>query len=384
MRKCAKPKQTMQKSDRILVTGGAGFIGSWLVDELIKKGYAVRILDNLEPQTHGGKIPSYLNKKAEFIKGDIRNLSTFKKALEDINIVFHLASSVGIGQSNYQIRKYTQTNVLGTANLAQILINQKTKVKKVIFPASMTGLGEGYYFCSVHKKVRPQIRSKTQLAKGDWELHCPICKKIVKPIPTDEKAEEHPESIYAITKRASQNILLTIGQMYEIPTIALRLFNVYGPRQSLSNPYTGVTAIFTSRLKNNEPIVIYEDGKQTRDFVSVHDVVDAFLKASVSTKANYELINIGSGKPTTIKKVAQVLSNSLDIKGKIEIPGNFRVNDVRNCYADIKLAKKYLNWKPKTTFQKGIEELVNWSKNEKATDTFEKSIKILKKRGLSN
>lgn len=372
----------MQKSEKVLVTGGAGFIGSWLVDKLVEKGYKVRIFDNLEKQVHGGKVPSYLNKKTEFIKGDVVNYNDFKRALDGINIVFHLASSVGIGQSNYEVRKYTKTNVLGTANLAQYLIDEKHKIKKVIFPASMTGLGEGYYYCKTHKKVRPDVRSREQMEKNDWELHCPICNKTVRPIATNEDAEEHPSSIYAVTKRSQQDILLTIGKIYQIPTIGLRLFNVYGPRQSLSNPYTGVTAIFTSRIKSDQEAVVYEDGGQTRDFISVHDVVDAFVKSINSTKANYQLINIGSGKPVQIKKVAKILEQKLNKKDLVKITGEFRTNDIRNCYADTKKAKELLKWSPKVNFDKGIEELIAWGNKEKSEDKFKSAEKELRAKGL--
>ncbi len=372
----------MQKNKKVLVTGGAGFIGSWLVDKLIGKGYKIRILDNLEKQVHDGKIPVYLNKNAEFIKGDVVNYNDFKKALNGINIVFHLASSVGIGQSNYEVKKYTKTNVLGTANLAQYLIDEKHSIKKVIFPASMTGLGEGYYLCKIHKLVRPHVRTYEGMAKKDWELYCPVCDKIVKPVATNETAEENPASVYAITKKAQQDLLLTIGKIYKIPTVGLRLFNVYGPRQSLSNPYTGVTAIFISRIKNNQPLIIYEDGKQTRDFISVHDVVDAFIKSMNSSKSNYQLINIGSGKPVEIRKVADILSRKFNKKDLVKISNEFRTNDIRNCYADITKAKKILRWSPKISFEQGIEELLAWGVREKAEDKFKSAEKKMRTKGL--
>ena len=288
------------KYRNILVTGGAGFIGSFLVDELIQKGYHVRILDNLEDQVHQGKKPKYLNQKAEFVKGDVRYYSDIKKALIGMDAIFHLASAVGVGQSNYQIKKYVDVNVSGTGNIWDFLVNSKHKLQKVITISSMTGYGEGNYRCKNCGIVRPLLRDEKQLKQKDWNLYCPNCFKVVEPVPTDEKALDFPNSIYGFSKKAQQDMSLMMGKLYKIPTVVLRGFNIYGPRQSLSNPYTGVTAIFISRFKNDRKAVIFEDGLQSRDFVSVHDVVNAFILALEKDEANYELLNIGSGKGITI------------------------------------------------------------------------------------
>lgn len=371
-----------QKFNKILVTGGAGFVGSFLVDKLIQNGYSVRILDSLEEQVHQNTIPSYLNPEAEFIKGDVREYQTIQKALDGIDAIFHLAASVGVGQSNYQIKKYVDTNIGGTANLLDILVNSKNQVKKIITISSMTGYGEGNYSCQNCGVVRPFLREEQQLSKKDWNLYCPNCKRIIEPIPTDENATDFPNSIYGFSKKAQQDMFFITGKLYKIPTVVLRGFNIYGPRQSLSNPYTGVTAIFISRLKNNQSAIIYEDGLQTRDFISVRDVVDAFILSLEKNEANYQTFNMGSGHGTTILEVAQTLSKLLGKTGLIEVNQESRKNDIRHCFADNSKAKKLLGWSPKITLEEGMKELIKWSENEKAEDQFTKAQLELKLKGL--
>lgn len=371
------------KYQKILVTGGAGFIGSFLVDELINCGYMVRILDNLEEQVHQGKEPKYLNKKAKLIRGDVRNYSDLKKAVKGIDAIFHLASTVGVGQSNYQIKKYVDSNILGTANLLDLLVNTKHQVKKLITISSMTGYGEGNYKCNKCGVVRPPLRGVAQLSKKDWNLYCPNCGRKVFPIPTDETALDFPNSIYGFTKKAQQDMALIIGKLYDLPVVVLRGFNVYGPRQSLSNPYTGVTAIFISRLKNNQPCVVYEDGLQTRDFISVHDMVEAFILALEKDEADYQIFNIGSGSGTTILEVAETLFKLLGKSNLIQVNQDFRKNDIRHCFADITKAKKILGWKPKITLEQGLKELIEWSEKEKADDKFTQAQKELQQKGLA-
>lgn len=371
-----------KKYNKILVTGGVGFIGSFLADELINRGFHVRILDNLEEQVHGGQKPKYLNKKAEFIKGDVRNSKDLEKAIKEVDAIFHLASAVGVGQSNYQIKKYVDSNVGGTGNLWDLLINSKHQVKKIVTISSMTGYGEGNYLCRKCGVVRPPLREEKQLKKKDWNLYCPNCGRIVKPVATDEKALDFPNSIYGFSKKAQQDMSLILGKLYNIPTAVLRGFNIYGPRQSLSNPYTGVTAIFISRFKNNQQAVVFEDGLQTRDFVSVHDVVSAFILALEKDQANYELFNIGSGKGTTILEIAQTLSKLLGKSGLIRVNQDFRKNDIRHCFADNSKAKKLLGWGPKISLEKGFKELIEWSEGEKAEDKFSKAQQELQQKGL--
>lgn len=376
------------KYQTVLVTGGAGFIGSFLVDQLIEKGYKVRILDNLEDQVHQGKKPKYLNvllrnENTEFIKGDVRNYSELQKAMVGMDAIFHLASAVGVGQSNYQIKKYMDTNAGGISNLLDILVNSKNTVKKLVTISSMTSYGEGNYQCKSCGVVRPSLRPEEQLKKRDWNLYCPNCNSLIKPIPTDEKALDYPNSVYGLSKKVQQDLSFLIGNIYKIPVVVLRGFNIYGPRQSLSNPYTGVTAIFISRLKNNKEAVVFEDGLQTRDFVSVRDVVQAFILALEKDGANHQMFNIGSGKGTPVLEIAQTLSKLLGKEKLIKVNNEFRKNDIRHCFADISKAKQLLGWEPKVSLKQGLKELIEWSEGEKAEDKFAQAQKELEQKGLA-
>ncbi len=371
------------KYKRILVTGGAGFIGSHIVDELIERKYKVRILDNLDLQVHQGKKPSYLNKKAEFIKGDVTKRSDWDKALKDVDAVFHEAAAVGVGQSMYEVEHYTKTNTYGTALFLDVLANNKHSVKKIIVAASMSSYGEGAYFCKKHGKIRPDLRPDDQLVKGKWEPVCPQCHKPLISIGITEEDVQICNSIYAVNKKDQEDMIMIFGKAYKIPAVALRYFNAYGPRQSLSNPYTGVAAIFLSRLMTGNSPVIYEDGKQTRDFVSVHDIAKANVLALEKEEANGEVFNVGYGKPITIENIAKVLAKKLDLKIKPQITGKFRSGDIRHCISDISKIKKMLGFTPAVTFEEGMDELIEWSKKQKAVDKFEEALKELKKRQLA-
>jgi len=367
---------------RILVTGGAGFIGSFLTEALIKDGHSIRILDNLEKQVHHGKKPDYLPKEAEFIEADIRDRSSWEKALNDIEVVMHCASAVGVGQSQYEIAKYTAVNALGTANMLDVLANEKNSVKHILVPTSMTAYGEGIYRCRQHGECRPRMRHEKHLMDLCFEPICPECPKTLEPFPTPEDELREPASVYAITKNIQEELILSFGHTYGVKTTVFRLFNVYGPRQSLSNPYTGVTAIFLSRLKNSEAPVIYEDGLQSRDFISVHDVVRAFQMALKSDQVDGEVFNIGSGKPVSILQIAKTLSDVTGINIEPEITGRSRKNDIRHCFADIAKAKEILGWEPTISFEQGIKELVEWSANEKAEDHFKEAEAILQAKNV--
>ena len=369
--------------NKILVTGGCGFIGSFLVDLLIEKGYFVRIFDNLDPQVHGtGKSPIWLNAHAEFIQGDVRNYDAFDKALNGIDAVFHNAAAVGVGQSQYQIKHYSDVNIGGTANLLDLIVNKHEQIKKIIVAGSMSCYGEGSYECSKCGPVRAELRSDNALKKNDWEVHCPHCKQNLKPIGTSENKPFECNSIYAITKKAQEEMVLNIGQTYKIPAVALRYFNVYGPRQSLSNPYTGVAAIFLSRLKNNNSPVIYEDGLQTRDFISVHDVVKANLMVLENEKANYQSFNVGTGKAISVLEIAETLSKLLNKNIKPEITKKFRAGDIRHCVSDISKITETVGFKPDSDFERGLKELIEWSVFQKADDKFEIVTKELESKGL--
>ena len=373
------------KKKRILVTGGAGFIGSHIVEALVRRGHNVRVLDNLEPQVHGegAEIPEYIGQDVEFIKGDIRNKNEVRKALKDIEIIFHQAAAVGVGQSMYQIEKYMEVNTLGTAKLLDILVNEKHKVGKLIVASSMSVYGEGEYICSKCGSVYPHLRSLQQLKDRKWEAYCPICNRDIKPVPTKEEKLLYPTSVYAISKRDQEELCLNVGRAYAIPTVILRYFNTYGPRQALSNPYTGIAAIFSSRILNNHPPLIFEDGLQSRDFSHVSDIVQANLLALEKKEANYEVFNVGTGRQLTVLDMANILIKKLGFKNKPKIINKFREGDIRHCYADISKIKKRLNFKPKIKFEKGISDLIKWVSQQSAVDLVEKARRELEQKGLA-
>ncbi|MFX0001826.1 MAG: GDP-mannose 4,6-dehydratase [Candidatus Hermodarchaeota archaeon] len=371
---------------KILVIGGAGFIGSHLVDDLISLGHEVIVYDSLEPQVHGNitKKPHYLAEGIKFIKNDIRNRKALIDILNDVEIVFHLAAMVGVGQSMYQIDKYVDANILGTARFLDVLVNEAHNVKKLIVASSMSTYGEGAYKCSSCGEISPKLRNIIQLERGDWELKCPICGKKADPIPTNEEKSQDCTSIYALTKKEQEKMSLLIGETYGIDTTALRLFNVYGSRQALSNPYTGVCAIFSSNLLANNSPTIYEDGYQTRDFIHVKDICQAFLLSMEKEQARNEIFNVGTGKPISIKEIADILTKLINPKITSIITNKFRPGDIRHCFSDISKISSKLGFKPKYSFDIGIKELVEWVKLQKnnALDKSSTAIKELKEKGL--
>ena len=370
---------------KILVTGGAGFIGSHLVDALVTRGHEVTILDSLDPQVHpGGRPPDYLNPRARFVRADIRDADALKPLVLQAEAVFHLASAVSVGQSQYEISRYVSVNSAGTANLLDILANEKHGVRKLVVAASMSSYGEGLYTCTRCGPVRPALRPDEQLARREWQPLCPDCGLGVSPLPTPEEAALHSNSIYAVTKKNQEEMCLLIGKTYSIPTVSLRYFNVYGPRQSLSNPYNGVAAIFLSRIKNGQPPVIYEDGDQTRDFVSVHDVAEVNLLALETNGADGRALNVGSGRPVRIREVAETLATVSGREVGPEISGKFRKGDVRHCFADTTRLATLLGFTPRVSFEQGIAELVSWSRTAQATDLFSQAREELLSRGLAS
>jgi dTDP-L-rhamnose 4-epimerase len=370
---------------KVLVTGGAGFIGSHLVDELVEMDDGVVVVDNLEEQVHTKK-PDYLNPKAHYLFADIGDESVLAKAIEGVEVIFHEAAAVGVGQSMYQVEKYVEVNTMATAKLLDFLVNEEHEVKKLIVASSMSIYGEGAYECEDCGVVYPELRTEEQLKKREWEMKCPKCGKVVKPISTSEEKPLHPTSIYAITKRDQEEMCLNIGRAYGISTVALRYFNVYGPRQSLNNPYTGVCAIFSSRIKNNNPPLIFEDGLQSRDFVSVHDIVEANILAmkNKNSTADYDVFNVGNGEATNILEIAHALIKlySKDKELEPEIASKYRAGDIRHCFADISKIKSKLGYKPKVSFVDGMKELVEWGEKEGAVDKFEEAHEELLRRGL--
>lgn len=365
----------------ILVTGGCGFIGSHLVDKLIAEKHNVMVLDNLEQQVHNGKMPAYANPKAEYIIGDVRDEGILKKSLDDIEIVFHEAAVVGVGQSMYQIRKYVDANSTGTANLLDAIVSGNYGIKKIIVASSMSIYGEGAYECKDCGIIYPELRPTEQLKNREWEMRC-NCGKTAKPIPTPETKPTRPTSVYAITKKDQEELFLTVGRSYGIPAIALRYFNVYGTRQSMDNPYTGVAAIFSSRIKNDNPPAIFEDGLQSRDFISVHDIVRANLTALKNNNMNYDFFNVGTGRQVSIKHVAETLAGLYGKNIKPEIVGKFREGDIRHCFADITKIKRF-GFEPGVTFENGMKELAEWGNKTNAKDMVDIALKELENRGLS-
>ncbi|MBU1627772.1 SDR family NAD(P)-dependent oxidoreductase [bacterium] len=372
--------------EKVLVTGGAGFIGSHLVDGLIEEGYEVRIFDNLDPQVHQyGEIPEYLNKEAEFVHGDVRDRDALKRALDGVRFIFHEAAAVGVGQSMYEIYHYTEVNTLGCANLLDILVNTPNSCEKLLVASSMSIYGEGKYSCGEHGVIFPKLRPEKQLHNREWEMKCPLCGEEANKLPTDEDKSLYPTSIYAINKRDHEEMVISTGIAYKIPAVALRYFNVYGSRQALSNPYTGVMAIFSSRILNDNSPFINEDGNQTRDFIHVNDVVRANIECLKNDAANYQVFNVGSGKPLTILGIAESLIKILGKEDRIKpvIANKFRAGDIRHCFSDTTKIEKTLGISPRVSFDKGFSELIDWVSKQKAADLFDIAQKELEKRGLT-
>jgi dTDP-L-rhamnose 4-epimerase len=368
---------------RILITGGAGFIGSHATDYLLERGHAVRILDALVPQVHGkaGLRPAYLDPRAEVMVGRVEDPLVVAQALEDVESVIHLASAVGVGQSMYQIRDYCITNVLGTATLLQSIVDRRLRLDSLVVASSMSVYGEGLYRRNDEGLVAPSLRSEAQMASGDWEVR-DVDGQPLKPTATSEDKPLIPTSVYAINKRDQEEMCLRVGAAYGIPTTALRFFNVYGSRQALSNPYTGVAAIFCARLLNDRPPLIFEDGLQRRDFVHVRDVARA-IGLAAERPVPYEAINIGSGDALSVTDIADILTRALGKKIEARTLGKYRQGDIRHCFADITKAKRLLGWEPSMTFRQGVPELVEWVQSQReAQDGIDSAWRELEERGL--
>lgn len=374
--------------EAVLVLGGAGFIGSHLVDALVDRGHRVRVLDALVPQVHGVEaymsgIPRHMNPAAEFIQADITDEGALREAIDGVTVVFHQAAEVGVAQSMYEAARYTRANTFGTAVLWDILAGGKHSVQKVVVASSMSIYGEGSYWCREHGTIYPALRSDEQMRARVWNMRCPVCGAEAKPIPTTEDKPLAPTSIYAITKRDQEEMSLVMGRSYNIPSVALRYFNVYGTRQSLSNPYTGIAAIFSGRLLNDKAPIVFEDGNQGRDFVHVSDIVHANILAMGSGAANYRAINIGTGRVTSVRTVAETIARGLNKPIAPEVVHQFRAGDVRDCYANIDLARNLLGYEPRVTFADGMATLLDWVGTEQSTDDTERAIAELAGRGLT-
>jgi dTDP-L-rhamnose 4-epimerase len=366
---------------QILITGGAGFIGSHLADDLLDRGHQVRALDNLSPQVHGHvDRPQYLHREVELLRGDVRNPDDVARAMSGVDAVFHLASAVGVGQSMYEIEHYTSTNNVGTAVLLEAII--KRPVARLVVASSMSLYGEGLYRTTSGALVHGEERTIEQLRRADWELRDSEGEPLA-PVPTPETKTPALSSIYALSKFDQERMCLMTGRAYGIPTVALRFFNVFGTRQSLSNPYTGVLAIFASRLLNDHAPLIFEDGAQRRDFVSVYDVVQACRLALEVEGAAGDAFNVGSGRAVTVGEVANLVSGVLGKDIQPDVCGKYRVGDIRHCVADISRARAVLGYEPAVTLEDGMIELAEWLQDQVADDRVAEASRELAARGLT-
>ncbi|HEY0938682.1 MAG TPA: SDR family NAD(P)-dependent oxidoreductase [Steroidobacter sp.] len=368
----------------VLVTGGAGFIGSHVANSLAEGGWRVRVIDSLAEQVHGAEpgFPQHLHSDVERIEGDIRNRDTLRSALAGVTHVCHLAAAVGVGQSMYQINHYVDVNNRGTALLLEALIEQP--VQKLVVASSMSVYGEGLYCChgvsGNFPTWEPPLRSREQLRRGEWELRS--TGGILEPLPTPETKQVSPASVYALTKYDQEQLCLMFGAAYDVPTVALRFFNAYGPYQALSNPYTGVLAIFASRCLNGNPPLIFEDGRQCRDFVSVHDIAQACRLALASSSCG-EVFNVGSGESRSVLDVANSVIDVLQAGVEPQVTGKCRWGDIRHCYADIDKARQLLGYRPRVSFEDGLRELAEWLSRAPALDQFMIANAELERRGLT-
>lgn len=352
---------------KVLITGGAGFVGSHSVDVVVEAGHEVVVLDNLDPQVHGdvNGFPTNLqhhagDSRVRFVRADVRDEESVTRALDGVDAILHLAAAVGVGQSMYQPRHYCSANVVGTATLLDILARDRRGVRKLVVASSMSIYGEGAYHCEKCGELYPTAREPREVAAGQWEVRCRQCAQLAVPVPTREDKPLAASSIYAISKKTQEELVLCFGAAYQLPVVALRYFNIYGPRQSLSNPYTGVAAIFLSRLVNGKPPLVFEDGRQTRDFIHVRDIARANLLALVSPDADNQAVNVCVGQPVSVSEIAEELSTILGSAVTAQVTGQYRAGDIRHCVGDSGLVRKLLSWEPRTSLRDGLRDLVAW------------------------
>ena len=365
-----------------LVTGGAGFIGTHLTRRLLEQGERVIVLDSLESQVHDGGFPT-LPSGAVFVHGDVGDAAVVDSALADVDRIVHLAAAVGVGQSMYEMASYVRRNTLATAVLLERLVARTPRPSKLVVASSMSIYGEGEYVCDEHGHIAPSLRREEQLRAREWEVRCPDCGAELRAAPTSERKPLLPASIYAITKRDHEELCLVAGAAYDIPTVALRFFNVYGPGQALSNPYTGVAAIFSARLLHGRSPLVFEDGRQSRDFIHVSDIVEGILRALESDAAVGHAINLGTGRATPVTGVANLLAEGLESSVEPEITGRYRVGDIRHCYADVRTAERLLGFRSNVALEDGFADLVGWLADQEAVDRVEGATTELLQRGLA-
>ncbi len=375
-------------TDNILITGGAGFIGSSLTNYLIADGYKVRVLDSLSPQIHGD-IPETsslflnLHSDVEFIRGSVTNRDDLMGALDGINTVVHLAAETGTGQSMYAIQHYSDVNIGGTALLLDLIANKSLPIKKIIVASSRAVYGEGKYKCTQHGFIYPSSRLSKDLERGDFEVHCPLCGVTAELVSTDEESLLHPTSVYGVTKLTQEQLVLNVGHALDISSIAFRYQNVYGPGQSLLNPYTGILSIFSTRIRSKSTINIFEDGKESRDFVYIDDVVSITAKAVKYKKPIVDVFNVGSGSSTDVLSIAKTLQKLLGIEVPTSVSGQFRVGDIRHNYADLTKIRKFFGFEPSVSIEQGLARFVDWVKAQKIeADRYDESLQEMKSKGF--
>jgi dTDP-L-rhamnose 4-epimerase len=371
----------------ILITGGAGFIGSHLAERLAAAGHRITVLDNLSPQIHGPDCPlvAKVRSCANLLQGDVRERADWLKALDGQEAIVHLAAETGTGQSMYEIDRYVDVNIRGTGLLLDLLANHPHQVRKLLVASSRSIYGEGKAHCPKCGVVYPTERPDASLRRGDFEVKCPTCGGDTEQRPTDEGSKLHPSSIYGITKLTQEQLFLTAGRSLGIPATALRYQNVFGPGQSLSNPYTGILSIFSTRIRNGNGLNIFEDGLESRDFVYIDDVVDATIAALLSPAADHQVFNVGSGVATDVMTVARTLCEAYGANVPIEVSGNYRLGDIRHNHADLSRITERLGFSPQVSFAEGVRRFTQWVlQQDTAVDTYQQSIDEMKRRGLFN
>lgn len=373
----------------VLITGGAGFIGSALAERLVAGRHTVRVLDSLEAQIHGPdpRAASPLYRRiaglVDFHHGSVTDRDTVARALAGIDCVVHLAAETGTGQSMYAIQHYADVNVGGTALLLDVIANDAFPVKTIVTASSRAVYGEGAYHCEVHAMVFPAARNAQDMERGDFELRCPTCGHNTTPLPTREDAPLAPHSVYGVTKLTQEQLTLTVGRALGITAIALRYQNVYGPGQSLSNPYTGILSIFSTRIRNGNAINVFEDGTESRDFVYIDDVVDATVRGVEHRERLVDVFNVGSGIATPVSDIVSMLQRHLGTQVPVTVSGQFRVGDIRHNIADLAKARAVLGYEPSVNFAAGIERFVQWAAGEQVqVDGYERSLAELRAKGL--
>lgn len=373
---------------KILITGGAGFIGSSLALALHARGHGVTVLDNLARQIHGddaesSPLFSKICGQVSFVRGDVTSREDLLKVLPGVDTIVHLAAETGTGQSMYAIRHYADVNVGGTALLLDLIANERFPVRRLVVASSRAVYGEGKYRCAAHGISYPTARSEEDMAKGCFDHACPVCAQSLQLVPTDESSALHPSSVYGVTKLAQEQLVLSVGKALGISALAFRYQNVYGPGQSLSNPYTGILSIFSTRIRHGNPVNIFEDGKESRDFVYIDDVVDATVRGVEHPEPLVESFNVGSGVATDVLSIANTLRRYLGGDSKIAVSGQFRAGDIRHNVADLEKVSRVLGFKPGVSFDDGLRRFVDWVRGERIEgDRYEESLDELRAKGL--